>query len=152
MQSIRWNTPPGVNVDLEVEPGEYQLQLLFAENCCNRGFDIFVESDEMSVDNFNVQEVQEGIGNTTQGVFFRQTVSVTDGELNILLGGDNPLASDNNPILSAITLELLGPAVDGDFNGDGVLDAADINQLTAQVRAGTTDTRYDLNGGLGNRR
>ena len=147
MQSIRWNTPPGLNIDLEVEPGEYQLQLLFAENCCDRGFDIFVESDELSVDNFNVQVTQGGIANTTQGVYFRQTVAVTDGELNIVLGGENPLAGDNNPILSAITLELLGPpGAAGDFNGDGVLDAADINDLTAEVRAATNDTRYDLNG------
>ncbi|MCA9172117.1 MAG: hypothetical protein KDB23_30835, partial [Planctomycetales bacterium] len=43
MQSIRWNTPPGLEIDLPVEDGLYQLQLMFAENCCERGFDISVE-------------------------------------------------------------------------------------------------------------
>jgi hypothetical protein len=147
MQGIRWNVPPGVNVDVEVEPGQYQLQLLFAESCCDRGFDIFVESDELSVDNFNVQVLQEGINNSTQGVYFRQTVNVSDGELNILLGGINPLAPDNNPILNAFTLELLGPpGTPGDFNGDGNLDAADINDLTLHVRSQEDVLTYDVDG------
>jgi MYXO-CTERM domain-containing protein len=33
----------------------------------------------------------------------------------------------------------------GDFNGNGVLDAADIDQLSTQVRAGTNPVAYDLN-------
>jgi hypothetical protein len=33
----------------------------------------------------------------------------------------------------------------GDFNGNDVLDAADIDELSAQLRAGTSDLRYDLN-------
>ncbi len=145
MQSIRWNVPPGVDVDLEVESGQYQLQLLFAENCCDRGFDITIEG-EMAVDNFNVQVTQEGIANTTQGVYFRDTVTVTDGVLNIQLGGVNPRAPDNNPILSAVTLELIGPGAEpGDFNGDGVLDAADIDALTNEVRSDMNNPLFDLN-------
>jgi hypothetical protein len=34
----------------------------------------------------------------------------------------------------------------GDFNGDGVLDAADIDELTGQVAASTHPALYDLNG------
>jgi hypothetical protein len=33
----------------------------------------------------------------------------------------------------------------GDFNGNGTLDAADIDQLSEHVRAGTSDLLYDLN-------
>jgi hypothetical protein len=33
----------------------------------------------------------------------------------------------------------------GDFNGNGVLDATDIDQFSEQVRAGTSDLLYDLN-------
>jgi hypothetical protein len=35
--------------------------------------------------------------------------------------------------------------VQGDFNGNEVLDAADIDALSAQVRAGANDSLYDLN-------
>jgi hypothetical protein len=107
MTSIRWNVPPGVNVDMAVEPGQqYKLQLLFAESCCDRGFDIFVEG-EMSVDNFNVQFTQGGINNGEQGVVFTQLVSSDDGVLSVQLGGSNSLAPDNNPILNGFTLEVV---------------------------------------------
>jgi hypothetical protein len=105
--SIRWNTPPGVTVDLEVDPGTpYKLQLLFAENCCDRGFDILVEG-ELSVDNFNVPLTQDGIANTAQGAVFSQTLVAQDDLLNIALGGANPWAPDNNPILNGVTLEVV---------------------------------------------
>jgi hypothetical protein len=39
-----------------------------------------------------------------------------------------------------------GGGVTGDFNGDGILDAADINDLTAQVAGGQDVAKYDLNG------
>jgi hypothetical protein len=35
--------------------------------------------------------------------------------------------------------------VPGDFNGNGILDAADIDLLSEQVRAGSNDPLYDLN-------
>jgi hypothetical protein len=107
VRSIRWNTPPGVNVDLQVTPNQpYKLQLLFAENCCDRGFDIMVEG-ELKVDNFNVQLTQGQINNPAQGAFFSDTVVSTDGVLNIVLGGSNPLAPDNNAILNGLTLEVV---------------------------------------------
>jgi hypothetical protein len=103
--SIRWNVPPGLNIDLDVEAGaEYKVQLLFAENCCDRGFDITIE-DELLVDNFNIPLTQDGIANTAQGVVFTHTLVAGDGQLNILLGGPNPLAPDNNPTLSGLTVE-----------------------------------------------
>ncbi len=103
--SIRWNTPPGVNVDLDVEAGaEYKVQLLFAENCCNRGFDISIEG-ELLVDNFNLPTTQGGIANTEQGALFTYSLTAGDDQLNIVLGGSNPLAPDNNPTLSGITVE-----------------------------------------------
>ena len=127
MQSIRWNTPPGMELDLEVEEGQsYKLQLMFAESCCNRGFDIFIE-DELAVDNINIQEEQGGINNQATGVLFTHSFTATDDELNILLGGANEGAPDNNPIINAITLELIeNLAILGDCNEDGSLDAADL--------------------------
>ncbi|MCA9172093.1 MAG: PEP-CTERM sorting domain-containing protein, partial [Planctomycetales bacterium] len=42
-------------------------------------------------------------------------------------------------------------AMPGDFDGDGDLDAADIDALSAAVRAGSTDAKYDVsnNGSVG---
>ncbi|WP_428389951.1 hypothetical protein [Mucisphaera sp.] len=39
-----------------------------------------------------------------------------------------------------------GGGVTGDFNGDTVVDAADIDLLTAAIRAGSTDSQFDLDG------
>lgn len=103
--SIRWNVPPGLNVDLDVDAGgEYKVQLLFAENCCDRGFDISIDG-ELLVDNFNIPLTQDGIANTSQGVVFSHTLVADDDQLNIVLGGLNPLAPDNNPTLSGLTVE-----------------------------------------------
>jgi hypothetical protein len=38
------------------------------------------------------------------------------------------------------------PGTSGDFDGDGDLDAADIDALSAAVRNNSTDTKYDVNG------
>ncbi len=147
MQSIRWNVPPGLEIDLEVEAGRtYKLQLLFAESCCDRGFDIFIE-DEQAVNDFNVQREQGGINNPTEGVVFEHTLVAGDDELNIVLGGMAPQFPDNNPILNALTLEVdPGDLLPGDFNGDGMIDAADIDLLSAEIRGGNPAIRFDLNG------
>jgi hypothetical protein len=134
MQSIRWNTPPGLTIDLNVQAGlSYKLQLLFAESCCNRGFDITIE-DQLAVDNFNVQELQGGINNGSQGVFFVHELKATDGVLNIALGGANLRAPDNNPILNGLTLEVLERlAQAGDADQDGDFDQLDL--VRVQVAA-----------------
>jgi hypothetical protein len=107
IRSIRWSEPPGVEVDLQVSAGQpYKLQLLFAEQCCDRGFDIYVE-DEMSVDNFNVQVTQGGINNPALGVVFTQEITPADDILNIVLRGPNERAADNNAILTGLTLEVV---------------------------------------------
>ena len=107
LQSIRWNTPPGLEVSLDVTPGQtYKLQLLFAEQCCDRGFDITVE-DELVVDNFNVQVTQGGMGNTSQGALYTKEFVAGDDVVNILLGPPNPRAPDNNAILNGVTLEIV---------------------------------------------
>ena len=47
----------------------------------------------------------------------------------------------------AISEELIVPnnAIPGDLDGNGVVDANDINQLGAAIRANSTDTKFDLN-------
>ena len=143
MNSIRFNEPPGLEIDLDVEPGQqYQLQLLFAEGCCDRGFDITVE-DELLVDNLVVQVVQDGINNPLQGVVFADQVSAADGELNIALGGSNPWAGDNNPILNGLTLKVAeGLLQPGDSDQNGQFDQLDLVkvQIAAKYLTGQAAT------------
>jgi hypothetical protein len=48
--------------------------------------------------------------------------------------------------INAIEIVASGVAADpGDFDGNGILDAADIDALTAEVKAGTNNASFDLN-------
>lgn len=55
------------------------------------------------------------------------------------------LAWDVSYTAESILLSIVGGGLAGDFNGNGVLDAADINGLTAASAAGGNDPAYDLN-------
>jgi hypothetical protein len=151
MQSIRWNVPPGVEVNLDVEAGaSYKLQLLFAESCCDRGFDIFMDDDEVVTD-LIVQQVQGGINNQETGVVYTREFVAGDDQLNILLGG-SVAVPDNNPILNAFTLEriadlvLCDPNTQGDLDGDGQVQFSDFIILSANFGTSVTShTEGDIN-------
>ncbi|WP_334015694.1 hypothetical protein [Alteromonas sp. S167] len=87
----------------------YSLQLLFAENCCTRGFDVFLEGSK-AVDNFAPYVVQSTglsspiVRTPNVGAFIRYDFTASDSVLNIAFGGDAPF-SDNNPIINGFTLE-----------------------------------------------
>ena len=155
MQSIRWNdflTHGALDVDLEVEAGiPYRLQLLFAEQCCNRGFDVSVEGERV-VEALNVQVVQEGINNTSQAVFYTLDLVAPDDELNISLHGVDINATDNNPILEALTLEIApNGLLTGDYNNNGQLDVGDLNLQADAIAGGQDPPEFDLtNDGLVN--
>ena len=107
MQSIRWS-PRGTDVltvalDNLTIGNNYSLQLLFAESCCTRGFDIFAEN-LMIVDDFSPYALQGSTNNTTKGAFVRYDFTAADTTLNIAMGGSAPY-NDNNPILNGLTLE-----------------------------------------------
>ncbi len=62
-------------------------------------------------------------------------------------GDGNDFGDGNDPGLSAYVLSLFGGAtVPGDFNGDGVLDSLDIDDLTGKSAEGMNPAEYDLNG------
>lgn len=160
LQSIRWNTPPGIDVTMAVEEGQsYKLQLLMGEACCTRGFDIFVEG-EMVVDNLLVSDVQdgvidgvaEGINKGDTGVFYSYEFTAGDSELNVTLGGALNGAPDNNPILHVLTLEKIediGPVCDpntgGDLDGNGTVEFADFLILSGNFGAAVADhTQGDI--------
>ena len=136
-----------LTVDLDVEIGQdYKLQLLFTEACCDRGFDVTVE-DELVVDNLHLPELQNGVENGGEfGAFYVGTFKAADDQLNIHLGGQNPRAADNLPTLAAVTLERIENSLIGDFNNNSELDAEDINLLAAEIRAGSDNPVFDLDG------
>lgn len=152
MRSIRWNVPPGLDISLPVEAGEsYKLQLLFAESCCDRGFDITIE-DALAVDNIIIQDEQGGINNQSQGVSFTHELVAGDDELNITLGGAVFGTPDNNPILNVLTLEKIDDIIvdiPGDCNADGVLTAADLDCVaTIEERDAVLNALGTLEGDL----
>jgi len=108
MQSIRWSgrgtDVVTVALDNLTVGDDYSLQLLFAESCCIRGFDVFVE-DELLVDDFSAYSLQGSRNNTSLGAFIRFDFVATDSTLNIAMGGSAPAYNDNNPILNGLTLE-----------------------------------------------
>lgn len=111
MQDIRWTPAPG-SLSLQVtglNPGvEYELQMLFNEGRNNnRRWDIGIEG-ELAVDDFSSQG--QGAWNGNNGFAYIAPFNLAPGdttlnvELNVNLGGQPAMGSDNNPILQAFTV------------------------------------------------
>ena len=114
--SIRWSRvaeePGGVSYELRnLDPGkEYKLQLLFAEKCCERGFDVTVNG-EMIYEDFSPDLVQsQAGGHAFAGAALVYTFTSSSGILTINLDGMNADFPDRNAILSGITLERIAGA------------------------------------------
>ncbi|MBX7106992.1 MAG: hypothetical protein K1X57_23175, partial [Gemmataceae bacterium] len=126
--SIRWSAAgsaqPDVVLTLEnLEVGaEYKLQLLFGEQCCNRGFDVFVDQ-ALAVKDFNPGNVHGGIANGKQEALITHTHFARSSTLVIRLDGANASStfSDHNAIFNAVTVEKVAAKTDTD--GDGLPDA-----------------------------
>ena len=101
--SIRHGPNGGTGqINLDVTQGQqYQLQLLFQEGCCNRGFDVEVDGANIA-DNFSTGPVSN-----TQGVFVRHLFTAADSQLNVVLNGPGGGFPDSNPIINAFTLEVI---------------------------------------------
>ena len=86
----------------------YQVQLLFAEGCCNRGFDVSIEGMLVGND-FSPLAVQGGsVGdNVFTGVVLSHVFLAADDTLNIALNGAGTPYPDKNPIIQGFTLELV---------------------------------------------
>jgi hypothetical protein len=112
LQSIRWSgSPTPVTVQLSgVQPGAtYQLQLFFTEECCARGFDVFVEGD-LIADEFSPNLYVAASGSPTAGVVITHTFVADGTTVDITLDGASASFQDTNPTISGLTLEFLAAA------------------------------------------
>lgn len=55
-------------------------------------------------------------------------------------------ADDTSDLSFQVTLSEPAAGILGDYNGDSLVDADDIDLLTAAIRGGSADTQYDLDG------
>ena len=114
--SIRWSRvaeePGGVSYELSnLDPDKrYKLQLLFAEKCCERGFDVTVNGETI-VQSFSPDIVQsQAGGRASAGAALVYTFSSDSATLTIDLDGMNADFPDRNAMLSGITLEQIANA------------------------------------------
>tara|TARA_B100001245_G_C22894301_1_gene431406 strand:- start:1176 stop:1952 length:777 start_codon:yes stop_codon:yes gene_type:complete len=125
MHSIRWsrateefdNDILTMNLENLIVGNEYSLQLLFAEKCCNRGFDVFA-NNKLIADDFAPYFIQGTNPYTSEthnllpedikydtGAFLRYSFIANTESLNITMGGESINNSDNNPLIQGLTLE-----------------------------------------------
>jgi hypothetical protein len=146
--SIRWSdaanaTTPEVVLTLEnLELGaEYKLQAVFGEDCCNRGFDVFVDGT-LVVKDFNPGIIQGGIGNRKRTALITRLHFARDTKIVLRFDGRGATSafSDHNAILNAVTLERVAPKTDVD--NDGLPDGWEklyFGNTTAQAGTGDAD-------------
>jgi hypothetical protein len=146
--SIRWSAAGAEQktVDLTLENltvgAQYKLQLMFGEQCCNRGFDVFVDG-KLIVKDFNPGVVQGGINIGNQEALITHTFSATSPTVLIKLDGTTASAdyNDHNAIFNALTVERLAGA--GDTDADGLADTWEQFYFTNLVQTATGDPDGD---------
>ena len=145
MMSIRHvgSAAPGTVTLGNLQPGAaYKVQMLFLEQCCSRGFDVFVNGTQI-VDDFAPYVVHGGINNQRRGAVIAYSFITSSDTLVLTVNGagtTNPAYTDRNAILSAVTLEEVAKAEDSD--SDGLSDPWEIENfgdLTSQAGSGDPD-------------
>ena len=122
--SIRWSAAgaaiPAVTVTLEnLQVGvQYKFQMMFGEQCCNRGFDILFD-DALVVKDLNPGNVHGGIANGTQEAVVTHLFVAKSSTVVLRFDGNeaSPDYTDHNAILNAITVEKIGIPADTDKDG-----------------------------------
>ena len=111
--SVIGQTPDDVTLtfdNLEVG-GAYQMQLLFAEACCPRGFDVSIDGVQVA-DEFSPM-VHQGGFDPAVGVVLTHKFTASATSMSVVLAGETvttPTITDHNAIIQAVTLEHLGDA------------------------------------------
>jgi hypothetical protein len=154
--SSRWigpdNSPAG-----EGPPGDYEFTIDFDLTGLDPASAVIMGM--WSADNTGSDILLNGVatGNAQSGSFpFLSPfeISVTEGDaflpgVNTLTFRVNNAGDANNPaglrVEGLVAFARTGGGLAGDFDGDGVLDADDIDQLSAAARSGSNEARFDLN-------
>jgi hypothetical protein len=155
--SSRWIGPVvGGDTDANGPPGDYEFTLDFDMTGLDTSSAVIMGL--WSVDNTGADILLNGVatGNTQSGSFpvlspFEISTALGDTFLpgvNTLTFLVNNAGDANNPIGFRVEsiLGFTGGGVRGDFNRNGVLDAPDIDDLTARSAALNNPPEYDLNG------
>lgn len=115
MQSIIWNFGndggySGLSLTMNnLQIGQsYQAQLLFAEACCDRGFDVF-QNGTLIANDFSPYTLNN---NSILGSAFIRSSFVADASSVTFQFGYYGGRNDRNPILNAATLERTSTSVD----------------------------------------
>ncbi|MBL9138329.1 MAG: hypothetical protein JNK85_20840 [Verrucomicrobiales bacterium] len=144
--SIRWSSAttdiPEVVLTLDnLEAGAaYKVQLMFGEQCCNRGFDVLFD-DKPVADNFNPGQVQGGIAQGKQEALITRYHFATNTQLIIRLDGRTAPYPDHNAILNAVTVERLSGQSDTD--SDGLHDEWEKLYFNGLTNSGAQDSDGD---------
>ncbi|MFT5190404.1 MAG: hypothetical protein ACI9DF_003159 [Verrucomicrobiales bacterium] len=112
---IRWSgQPEGVFVTLkDVDRGAYRLQMIFGEKCCDRGFFIKVDGEDI-VEPFSPNAFQEADYSGASGAYLIYEFNQSEaGDLVIELNGTDAGFQDGNAILSGVSLQFI-QSIDGE--------------------------------------
>ena len=127
-------SPEHVRIDLNVQPGQsYKMQMLFAEYCCDGGFDILVEGEPV-VSDFAILSYHSvplaNIRNRTDGVVVTHTLTAIDDQLGVeLRTGNSTQRETGHGLIHAITLEEISRLRAGDADQDSDFDQLDLVQV-----------------------
>ena len=92
-----------------------------------------MDPEELEGQTLNLFDSDEGVQPSSQ--FDRVTAP---GRIEL---DTSRLYSTGEVVVQSVLAE---PILNGDFDGDGVMDAGDIDALSARVRVASTDTYYDV--------
>jgi hypothetical protein len=105
MHSMRWSGG-GTSLHFSLtglnRAAAHQLQLLFVEKCCDRGFDIRV-NDSLRLPRFSPRQITGD--DLTKGVVVRLLVEPGFSQIDVHLEGDATFFPDPSPVIQAATLE-----------------------------------------------
>ncbi|MCA9167457.1 MAG: hypothetical protein KDB23_07295 [Planctomycetales bacterium] len=148
------------------------LQVFGPDATVTIGGDLRMALNEFDEENPGSATIESIITGPTQATIDVDGAAKIDyGTLVVNFNGYTPTGGESYVLLNASTIEgtfretllpslpnrmswdlqitgtqvLLTVMTSADFNGNGVLDAADIDLLSAQVRSGVFDAQYDLN-------
>ena len=151
-ESIRWSGfPNDVTADFSnIVPGDrYKVQMFFNEECCDRGWAIYV-NDVLVQDDFNPRQILGGVESDDMGVFFSIEFNPGSDVISVRLDDPTTAFADRNPILNGITVEKVGgaPTLLLDFAGDGPNSSGVSPAPWISINNLVQDEPVDLGGGV----